>query len=265
MAREVGVAYRERPWLGQRIRRPAARPAGAPGPRASGVIRVGTVGAEGGPGSVKGAAARSIWLISFTDLICLMLAFFVLAFSMSEPMPPHWQALAASLASHGVEGRSGAVFNVAMLDPRSPINLDYLGSLLRGQFAGNSDLDGVVPVRQDDRVVIGLPDDGLFEGDQATFSERGRQMLFVLGGVLGRIGNRIEITGHAGGLERTPGDTERDPWELSLARAVAVGTALHQAGYQRHLVVRSVAAEAPVAGGRTALIDIVVRDLEEGR
>jgi chemotaxis protein MotB len=217
-----------------------------------------------GGGGARGAVARSIWLISFTDLMCLMLAFFVLAFSMSEPVQQRWQALAASLAARQIDGRSGAVFNVALLDPRSPINLDYLGILLKGQFAGNPDLAGVVPVRQDDRVVIALPDTLLFEADQSKFSEGGRQMLFVLGGVLGRIGNRIEITGHAG-AEPVSAESERDPWELSLARAVAVGAALHQAGYQRHLVVRSVAgSDAPAVTGRAHLIDIVVRDLDEG-
>jgi len=217
-------------------------------------------------GGVRGAAARSIWLISFTDLMCLMLAFFVLAFSMSEPMQPRWQALAASLAARQIDGRSGAVFNVALLDPRSPINLDYLGILLKGQFSGTPDLAGVVPVRQDDRLVIALPDALLFEADRAKFSDGGRQRLFVLGGVLGRISNRIEITGHAG-AEPAPAAAagEQDPWELSLARAVAVATALHQAGYQRHLVVRTVAGTAGSAtASPTPLIDIVVRDLEEG-
>ena len=243
---------------------PPPVPSRASGPRASGVVRIGAARLAA-QGAARAAAARSIWLISFTDLMCLMLAFFVLAFSMSEPKQERWQALAQSLAARRIDGRSGAVFNVAMLDPRSAINLDYLGILLTGQFAGDSDLEGVVPVRQDDRVVIGLPDSLLFEADQATFSERGRQALFVLGGVLGRIANRVEVTGHAG-WEFPAGGGERDGWELSLSRAVAVGAALHQAGYQRHLAVRSVAAgPLPAAEARRVhLIDVVVRDLEEG-
>ncbi len=193
-----------------------------------------------------------------------MLAFFVLAFSMSEPVEQRWQALASSLAARQIGGHMGAVFNVSLLDPKSPINLDYLGILLKSQFAGNPDLAGLVPVRQDDRVIIGLPDHLLFAADQANFTEGGRQVLFVLGGVLGRIGNRIEIVGHVD-AESLPAESERDPWELSLARAVAVGTALHQAGYQRHLVVRSLIGNAgPATTGRGHLIDIVVRDLEEG-
>ena len=235
----------------------------------SGVILAGTLKtrgrnrAGGAPGHA--AAAKSIWLISFTDLMCLMLAFFVLAFSMSEPVRERWQALASSFSARQIDGRSGAVFNVAMLDPRSPINLDYLGTLLGGQFSRDPDLKAVEAVRQDDRVVIGLPDSLLFEHGQAAFSDRGRQALFLLGGVLARISNRIEVLGHAE-VEAVPAEGERDPWELSLSRAVAVGTALRQAGYPRHLAVRSVGA-APggvPAVGRAHLIDVVGRALAEG-
>ena len=248
------------------MRRPANP---QPRPHCSGVVRVGLPGRRGAVSPpAHGAAARSIWLISFTDLMCLLLAFFVLAFSMSEPEQHHWQALTHALTARRIGEHTGAVFNTGQLDGRAPINLDYLGTLLIGQFADSADMAGVVPVRQDDRVVIALPDTLLFEAGQAAFSERGRRILFVLGGVLGRVSNRIEVTGHIG-LEQPTSDGERDAWELSLSRAVAVGTALHQAGYQRHLVVRSVAADVvPVQafghGPQPHLIDVVVRDLDEG-
>ena len=248
---------------------PLSRKAGE-GRGGGGLILAGTLKPgfrRGGSGaSGPAAAAKSIWLISFTDLMCLMLAFFVLAFSMSEPVRERWQAMASSFSARQIQqGRSGSAFNISMLDPRSPINLDYLGTLLGGQFTNDPDLKAIETVRQDDRVVIALPDTLLFEPNQAAFSERGRQALFLLGGVLGRISNRIEVLGHAE-VEAVPAEGERDPWELSLSRAVAVGTALHRAGYQRRLAVRAVGA-TPRSGpavGRAHLIDVVVRDLEEG-
>ena len=228
------------------------------------MIRAGTLRTGTGTAAPARAAAKSIWLISFTDLMCLMLAFFVLAFSMSEPVKERWQALASSFSARQIEGRAGAVFNISMLNTRSPINLDYLGTVLGVQFSRDPDLKGGEAVRQVDRVVIGLPDNLLFEPGQAAFSERGRRALFLLGGVLGQISNRIEVLGHAE-AEAVPAEGERDPWELALSRAVAVGTALHQAGYQRHLAVRTAAAaRGRPEVGRIHLIDVVVRDLEEG-
>lgn len=213
------------------------------------------------PPAAHAHSARSIWLISFTDLICLLLAFFMLKFSMSEPVSQRWQQMAASMAARQAGGKPGATFNVSLIEAGTAINLDYLATLLTTQFTASSELGGVMPRRLDDRVVIGLPDGLLFEADQATFSPAGQRILFVLGGVLGRIGNRIEIAGHAD--QENPADPDRDAWQLSLARGVAVANALRSAGYQRRLVVRS-QGDVPALRGRAHLIDIVVRDLEEG-
>ncbi|MFP5516203.1 MAG: flagellar motor protein MotB, partial [Alphaproteobacteria bacterium] len=42
----------------------------------------------------RGGQRKTLWLISFTDLISLMLAFFVLMYSMSEPEAERWTRLA---------------------------------------------------------------------------------------------------------------------------------------------------------------------------
>lgn len=222
-------------------------------------------GAAGGP-------LRTIWLISFTDLVCLMLTFFVLKFSMAEPIHQRWQAMTASLAAAHLAGAPGADFNIAALAPETATNLDYLTTLLAGQFAADADLAGIVPVRADDRVIIGLPDRLLFDPAQAVFSDRGRRALFILGGVLGRIGNRIEITGHAEREPPVPG-SGRTGWELALTRTVAVALALRESGYRQGLVARAVAAfdiaeraagpGADQGNGRARLIEIVVRDRKE--
>lgn len=202
--------------------------------------------------------SRSIWLISFTDLICLLLAFFVLRFSMTEPQGQRWQALSDSLATG--PGRVGAMFNVARLDSRAPLSLDYLANLLSVQFADMPEFSGIAPVRLSDRVVLPLPDNALFLPDQSAFSERGQRILFALGGVLGHTGNRIEITGHADQEAPAPAGG-RDVWELSLSRAVAVARALQAAGYQHRLVLRS---QGAVGGQQARLMDVVIRDLAEG-
>lgn len=202
---------------------------------------------------------RSIWLISFTDLMCLLLAFFVLRFSMTEPQSQRWQALTESLAPPG-PGKGGAMFNVSQLASKAPLSLDYLANLMSVLFGDVPEFAGIVPVRLSDRFVLPIPDNALFQPGQATFSERGQRILFALGGVLGHTGNRIEITGHADQENATsPGG--RDMWELSLSRAVTVGRALQAAGYQHRLVIRTQGAGAAT---NAHLIDVVVRDMAEG-
>jgi len=215
----------------------------------------------------RGAAGRkTIWLVSFTDLISLLLAFFVLMFSMSEPQVQRWTKMAQGLSARSTATRPSdlppvlaAPFNAATIEAQSTVNLDYLGALLHGQLAEVPDLAGVTVTREDDRVVIGLPGEVLFEKDAPMFSPRGRRVLYLLGAVVGRIGNRIEVVGHAE-REDVPAGAA---WDRSLARAVAVSMALREHGYRRDLVARTGMGRllrTDTAGPR---VDIVVREQKE--
>ncbi|HYH38154.1 MAG TPA: flagellar motor protein MotB [Azospirillum sp.] len=216
---------------------------------------------------VRGAEARkTIWLVSFTDLMSLLLAFFVLMFSMTEPQVQRWTKMAQGLSTRSTAtGPSdappvpSAAFNAATIETELAINLDYLGALLHGQVAESAELAGVQVVREDDRVVIGLPGEVLFEKNAPMFSPRGRRVLYLLGAVVGRIGNRIEVVGHAE-REDVPADRA---WERSLGRAVAVAQALREHGYRRELVARTAMGRllrTDIAGPR---VDIVVRETKE--
>lgn len=212
----------------------------------------------------SGGHGRTIWLISFTDLMSLLLAFFVLMYSMSEPEAQRWAGLSKSLAS----ARSTAVtpsnaapdplaaFNAATVDPERAMNLDYLGALLRGQTASNADLATVEVRREDDRLVIVLPGVVMFGEDGGAFTDRGRRLLFLLGSALGRIGNRIEVVGHAERESQNGGVA----WERALTRAVAVSAALRETGYRKDLVARAVMAARSPSAPVEARVDVVVRD-----
>lgn len=218
----------------------------------------------------SGGHNRTIWLISFTDLMSLLLAFFVLMYSMSEPEAQRWTGLSKALTSarstatspSGAAPEPKAAFNAAAVETQSAINLDYLGALLRTQTGANPDLAAVDVRREDDRVVIGLPGTLMFDVSGATFTDQGRRVLYLLGAAVGRIGNRIEVVGHAEREDQTDGLA----WERALTRAVAIAAALRETGYKRDLVARGVMA-APVtaqAAGSGARVDIVVRDEVDG-
>lgn len=208
---------------------------------------------------------RTIWLVSFTDLISLLFAFFVLMFAMAEPDAPRWARMAEGLSARSTASAPSdrdpeprAAFNAATLEPQSRVSLDYLGALLRTQVADRPELAGVFVRREDDRVVIGFPGELLFEHNGMLLGERGRRALFTLGAVVGRIGNRIEVVGHAEREDAASGQA----WERSLGRAMAVSAALRDSGYRGDLVARSVMEPGAVRAGGGARVDIVVRELE---
>lgn len=218
----------------------------------------------------RGGQRKTLWLISFTDLISLMLAFFVLMYSMSEPEAERWTRLAKGVAESIPAARStaaspsdrpadpSAAFNAQAVEQRAAIDLHYLAALLGSQLRSNSELSVVDVRREDDRVIIRLPGERMFDPTGAAFTEEGRRVLFLLGAVIGRIGNRIELVGHAEREDPAGGVA----WERALTRAVAVSAALRETGYRRDLVARAVMMPVEGAGGGRLPVDIVVR--EEG-
>ena len=139
------------------------------------------------------------WMLTFTDLVSLMLTFFVLLFSMSNIKVDRWNdvidALSQSLNPSSTKAQSSATasFNIATLFRKRAINLDYLTSVLDEAVAKDDLLASSQLMRLEDRLVIALPGDLLFQPGKAVLAENARKALFNLGGVLRNIGNQIGI------------------------------------------------------------------------
>lgn len=181
------------------------------------------------------------WMITFTDLVSLMLTFFVLLFSMSNIKVDRWNdvidALSQSLNPASVKAQSSATssFNIATLFRKRAINLDYLTSVLDEAVAKDELLINSQLMRLEDRLVIALPGDLLFEPGKAVLAENAKKALFNLGGVLRNIGNQIGINGHTDPAPPT-GSAYTSNWELSMGRATAVANALKRSGYTEDIV-----------------------------
>lgn len=211
------------------------------------------------------ASRRTLWLISLTDLISLMLAFFVLLVAMGRPDSGRWPVLAQGLSARSLARTptdaapdAKAPFNAATVETDAAVNIDYLGALLLSQIREQPDLRGVAVWREDDRVVIALPGEAMFANGGLVLADAGRRALFLLGAAVGRVGNRVEVVGHA---EREAGDPAL-AWERALTRSVVVAEALRERGYRRDLVARAVLRPAPPRGDHGTRVDIVIREGE---
>ena len=177
------------------------------------------------------------WMITFSDLVTLMLTFFVLTLSMS------------SLDGGRLEktfGRGGAATHggtaLVNLTPQSAQHTDWGGGSKDERAAraaleetveeevGDLGLETALDVREDGRgVVLTLQADTAFGIGDATIGAAGRENLMALVAVLRRPGILIEIEGHTDATVSRSW-TYRDNWELSIARAVAVARLLAEAG-----------------------------------
>ena len=176
------------------------------------------------------------WMITFTDLVSLMLTFFVLLFSMSNIKVDRWNdvidALSQSLnpSSTKAEASATSSFNIETLFRKRAINLDYLASVLTDATSKDELLMNSRLLRMEDRLVIALPGDLLFDPGKAVLNDGAKKALFNLGGVLRNVGNRVGINGHT---DPSPpsGTAYTSNWELSMGRATAVANTLKRSGF----------------------------------
>lgn len=189
----------------------------------------------------------SIWLVSFTDVMALMLTFFVLLFAMSNPKEEDWDSLKDSVQSnfnrfYGQPLNRGFqdAINISKVNYSQALDLNYLRAIIIDLIEKEPSLEVVSVLTQPRSLIISLPQDLLFDSGRADVKDGARDALFVLAGSLSRIKNRIEIIGHADPRPVTGGEYPSN-WELSLARASQVAGILENVGYDQTVTVRGFA------------------------
>lgn len=186
---------------------------------------------------------RNLWVISFADFTCLLLAFFALLFSMSTLNKEKWPDVAASLsmqrdASNApLTTTTTAHYNIATIFRKRAINLDYLHAVLHDTLAADPQLNTAQLNLLDDRLVISLPGDILFAPASAVVDPRAEKALFALGGVLSNITNPVAVVGHSDHVPLSGGGAYTSNWELTIGRAAAVANVLKRTGYTRDVAV----------------------------
>lgn len=191
--------------------------------------------------SGTGETRPVVWMITFTDVMGLMLTFFVMLFAMAKPAPEKWDEVSSSLMN-GFGRIQGPVFergpvddiNLARIDFDRALDISYLNVLLEQAVNGNEFLKAARLIRQPGRLIVSLPQDLLFPPSDAAVTDKGARALYALGGMLSRIKNRIQIVGHADPrpVQGDGGSKFASNWDLSLARAASVAGVLNSVGYE---------------------------------
>ncbi len=108
-------------------------------------------------------------MITFADLMLLLLTFFVLLFSMSHVKSQNWQAVVDALSQR--------------LNPESARAEAVLAQSSIQRLA--------------DRLVISLPGDLFFDTGSAELTQEARRAALELGELLHYVRNRVEVNGHS--------------------------------------------------------------------
>ena len=193
---------------------------------------------------------RSIppWVITFADMVTLLMVFFILLFAIGTIEQEKWRQLKESLrealgadAIEEMGTRQGLDVIKTQVDEQTVHAVDEVGAMVNREmediiseveeFVFKNKLSGEVRVSSDERgAVITISDVVLFPAGSADMTPKGRTTLRQVFEVLKQFNYNVKVEGHT---DNTPIHTLRYPsnWELSASRAAEVAHMLIDDGY----------------------------------
>lgn len=173
-------------------------------------------------------AAGRAWLVSFVDLILLLLTFFVLMFSMSRPDPakfplPLEQQAATPTTLPDPEPTFSRARTFVAQGGGHAEDLAYLETALQRVFSQSSTLRTIQFRNTEQYLMLTLPAEDVQQG-LLDASVPGT-MLFDLAGLLANIDNGLAVIGIA--------DQSAESWEVAVRASARVAGLLQRAGYDR--------------------------------
>lgn len=185
----------------------------------------------------RGGRHSGVWLMTFCDLMLLVLVFFLMLYAMASPRTPEMavavDSIARTLNPENVKPRVSLRSTpepALTADRTAPaVNLSYLRLVLEQTRTQSPALRDMILREEAGQLVISLPGDLLFAPGETMPRPDAVAAVGELASVLARLSNRVAVAGHAEPLPLSPQGLSA--WELSLARAASVAALLVARGY----------------------------------
>lgn len=166
------------------------------------------------------------WLLTYVDLITLLLGLFVILYAMSKIDSAKYAQLITALSgvfggsqASIVNGGSGVIdLPASMLKTERELIGDKLKKAFRNQLG-----DGPVFITNEERgLTVHILEELLFASGNAEFKQNSLAILDTLASVLKTVPNDLRVEGHT---DNVPISTQLFPsnWHLSVERAVNAG------------------------------------------
>jgi len=183
-------------------------------------------------------SASSEWIVTYSDMVTLMLCFFVALFNPDEMDPAQLAAMISTFSNYGLGPSSGG--NTLSVGKSADLGntINSLPSMDHGRSLGSSLRRAVslfnpeirsnkVKVTQDERgLIISLASDAFFNPASARVNiEETRDILVRLASLLNSTEvslRKVRIEGHTDSVDVDPDGPWQDNWQLSSERARSV-------------------------------------------
>lgn len=192
--------------------------------------------------------ASNMWLVGFTDVVALMLTFFVMTYSMANPKQEVWDELRSQVNMEfsktlGQVAQRGEVNDISLerISFEHALGISYLEALLTNQLTERNLTDRVFLINDETqkRLILTIPSNALFSSGSADISSGNNDLITSLADILNGIHNSIEIVGHTDPTPVSKTSSEYlSNWDLSLRRALNISTIFKESGYKHPIHVR---------------------------
>ena len=223
---------------------------------------------------------KTFWMVTFSDLLSLMLTFFVLLLSMSTMSESSLQRIATAVDQGvGIMGRGGP-FGVwiqptdVRITPQQQATYREEMEVLHRNLSSRLEQTGararLGTDPEEGALSLSLQAEALFPSGATRLTERARYVLGEIGEVLRHVPGRLQVVGHSDNVPMSGSGRVSDNWGLSLDRAVNVAHYLARdvhlnpnrisvAGYGPSRPVADNATEAGREANRRITIEIYAR------
>ncbi len=185
------------------------------------------------------------WLVSYSDFVTLLFAFFVVMYSVSNVNEKKYRQLALTLESafsanpnavdnpNGVDVENTGEAEQSDLLESQLAEVDELAEDIKKALSGVIDDDKISLSGNEDWVEIELSANLLFSLGSSRISDEAKKLLSSVAEILAPFDNAVAIAGHTDDLPINNAEFDNN-WALSSARAVSVVNFLAYQGVKPH-------------------------------
>jgi len=164
------------------------------------------------------------WIVTYGDMMTLLLCFFVMLFAMSEITIDRFSAVMFSfqnyIGKNVAAGLSSKMLRAAGAQRVIKINLQGKADLkgvaqLESIFGQHSSTTKLKP-----GLKIALGGKAIFDHGRAELKPEAKSVLRRIAKIIGGFRNKIEVRGHTSTVPLPEDSPYKDKWELSVARAI---------------------------------------------
>lgn len=167
---------------------------------------------------------KNTWIISFVDLLSVLLVFFILIYSLEQQKEDNWQTMPKSIITRfsPIKGKTYTRL----------IDLSYLHAILSKLQKDNPViLDRLLFELLDNKLVIIMPESKIFADDKIMLIQNSTDIINLIVETLNRVSNKIEIYSISGSYNLI-NNSNTGNFELSIKKSLKLANEFIKAGYK---------------------------------